>query len=121
MASTALSGKRVLIVEDELLVAMLIEDILIEQGCLISGPVATLTNALHAAQGAVDIAVLDVNLAGIRSYPVAELLSCRGIPFLFLTGYGDRAIPPERPTWRACAKPFEPDGLIAELETLLAR
>lgn len=104
---TILTGKRVLIVEDEMLVAMLIEDFLTELGCSTIGPCGSVASALAAAETeAFDMAVLDVNLAGEKVYPVAEFLMERHIPFLFLSGYGDEAIPRGRTGWRVCAKPF---------------
>jgi CheY-like chemotaxis protein len=116
-----LVGKRVLVVEDESLVAMLIEGLLQECECIIVGPCSTLEKALETARSETfDLAVLDVNLRGQRVYPVAELLSERRIPFLFLSGYGDEAIPPDRAEWKVCAKPFKGDDLMKMLsETLM--
>lgn len=115
-----LAGKRVLIVEDELLVALLIEDILIEFGCNTFGPCGTLEKALAAASSeTLDLAVLDINLAGERAYPVAEALERRNIPFLFVSGYGDEAIPEGHETWKVCAKPFKTKDLTRMLEAAL--
>lgn len=109
MTYPGLAGKRVLIVEDELLVAMLVEDMLADVGCVVVGPFARLPAALAAARVEnVDVALLDVNIAGEMVFPVAHALEERGIPFLFVTGYGQAALPPDRPHWRACAKPFQP-------------
>ena len=117
-----LVGKRVLVVEDESLVAMLIEGLLEECECSIVGPCSTFEKALEAARTETfDLAVLDVNLRGKMVYPVAELLSERHIPFLFLSGYGDDAIPPGRDAWRVCAKPFKGNDLVKMMsEALLA-
>ena len=80
---------RVLIVEDEMLVAMNIEDMLLDLGHEVAGLASRLEPALALArEGAFDIAMLDVNLAGQPSFPVADVLAARGIPFLFATGYG---------------------------------
>lgn len=107
-----LAGKRVLVVEDELLVAMLVEDILADAGCIVVGPFARVPEALAAARTAlVDVALLDVNVAGETVFPVAHVLEGRGVPFLFVTGYGQAALPRDRPRWEACAKPFHPDQL----------
>jgi CheY-like chemotaxis protein len=115
-----LIGKRVLIVEDEYLVAMLIEDVLEECGCSVLGPFGTVDAALEAARTETfDLAVLDVNLRGIKVYPVAELLAERHIPFLFLSGYGDEAVPLGRSTWKVCAKPFKTKDLIEKLHRAL--
>lgn len=114
--TSALAGLRVMVVEDELLIAMLIEDTLGDQDCIIVGPFTTVPEALQAARSLpIDLAVLDVNLRGEKVYPVADALQGRGIPFLLLSGYGDDAIPPDRPGWQACSKPFESEDLIARL------
>ncbi len=111
-----LVGRRVLVVEDELLVALLLEDMLAEAGCVVVGPFARVRDALAAARAeAVDVALLDVNVAGERVFPVAHALEERGVPFLFLTGYGEAALPRDRPDWEACSKPFYPKQLTDEL------
>ncbi len=121
MSPTALAGKRVLVCEDELLVSMLIEDLLKERGCIIVGPFATVSSARDAAREAeIDIAVLDVNLRGSTIYPVAEILAQRDVPLLILSGYGKEAVPPDRPKWRACSKPFNTAELVSILCELLA-
>ena len=112
MTHPELAGKRVLVVEDEMLVSLLVEDMLADAGCVVVGPFARLPAALAAARvEAVDVALLDVNVAGEMVFPVAYALEERGIPFLFVTGYGQAALPPNRPRWRACAKPFQPQHL----------
>ncbi len=112
MTHPELVGKRVLVVEDELLVAMLVEDMLADAGCIVVGPFARVTTALAAARmAAVDVALLDVNVAGEMVFPVAYVLEERGIPFLFVTGYGQAALPSNRPHWKACAKPFQAQHL----------
>lgn len=122
MRASALSGLRVLLVEDELLVAMLVEDLLADEGCIVVGPFSRLRDALAAARTeALDLAVLDVNVAGEKAYPVAEVLTERRIPFLFVSGYGEGAIPADRPRWRACPKPFRSGELVAMLREQLGR
>ncbi len=122
MIESALCGQRVLVVEDDLLVSMLIEDILGDHGCAVVGPFATLAHGLQAARSAaLDLAVLDVNLRGERVYPVAEVLAQRRIPFLLVSGYGDDAVPAGHPDWRAITKPFHADGLVKALTARLAR
>ena len=80
---------RILIVEDEILVAMLLEDIVTDLGHEPVGPMMRLQPALAAAEGMdFDFAILDVNLAGQQSFPVADRLMRRGIPFIFASGYG---------------------------------
>jgi CheY-like chemotaxis protein len=85
-----LDGKRVLIVEDEPIVAMVAEDILLDLGAEIVGPAAHLDDALRLASvEEVHLAILDVNLNGRMSWPVAEKLRARSVPYVFATGYGD--------------------------------
>jgi DNA-binding NtrC family response regulator len=122
MTRPGLAGCRVLVVEDELLVSMLVEDMLIEEGCIVIGPFARVKDALAAVRIEVlDVALLDVNVAGERVFPVAEALEQRGVPFLFVTGYGDSALPAGRPDWVACAKPFHAAKLTELLVAQLAR
>lgn len=85
-----LKGKRILVVEDEALIAVMVEDMLTEMGCSVVGPAATIEQALTLARAAdVDGAVLDVNVRGERIDPVADELAARGVPMLFATGYGE--------------------------------
>jgi CheY-like chemotaxis protein len=115
-----LTDKRVLVVEDELLVSMVIEDILAEEGCQIVGPFTNLADALAAAgRGGFDLALLDVNLRGEKVYAVAEILAEQSVPFVFLTGYGKDAIPGGHPEWRACPKPFTAAELTRALSGML--
>jgi CheY-like chemotaxis protein len=106
--TNALTGRRVLIVEDESLVAMLLETILEDMGCQPVGPAANIDDGLALASGeeALDAALLDVNVGGRQVFPVAEALRARGVPFIFSTGYGEGGLPDE---WRGQAtlqKPF---------------
>lgn len=115
-----LQDKRVLLVEDESIVLMFIEDLLIELGAVEVVTAMRLAEAkLVAGAAEVDVAVLDVNLAGEPSYPVAEILRGRGVPFLFASGYGPMG---HSDGWRATptvAKPIEVDKLVAAFERLL--
>jgi DNA-binding NarL/FixJ family response regulator len=80
---------RVLVVEDEPVVAMCLEDILDALGCVPIGPASRLSEGLALAENeALDAAILDINLAGERSTPIAEALRARGVPFAFASGYG---------------------------------
>ena len=109
-----LNGLRVLVVEDSLLVAETIAETLASFGCEVVGPVARLGRALPVArEEPLDGAVLDVNLAGELSFPLAEILKARGIPFIFLTGYGD--VPNMPAAFRhfpMVAKPFDSGALV---------
>ena len=99
--------QRVLIVEDEMLVAMLVEDILGELGFEVAGTCTHLDDALKlAASEAVDFVILDVNLDGKRSFPVADILRARKIPFIFATGYGSKVLEAEYANVPTLAKPF---------------
>ena len=103
-----------------MLVALLIEDLLVEFGCSTLGPCGSVANAMDVARTETfDLALLDVNLDGEKVYPVAEYLTERQIPFLFLSGYGEDAIPPGRPNWKVCAKPFKPSDLAQMLSSIL--
>jgi CheY-like chemotaxis protein len=102
-----LTGLRVLIVEDETLVAMMVEDYLNDLGCCVTGAAARLDDALCKAQTLpIDLAVLDVNLGGQLSYPVAEVLRSRGVPFVFATGYSTAALPESLRGVPVVTKPF---------------
>lgn len=91
--SAALNGLRVLVVEDEAAIAMLLEDMLLDFGCEVVGPVGRLAPAIKAAADETfGIAILDVNLAGEPIYAVAEVIAERGLPFVFSTGYGAAGI-----------------------------
>lgn len=104
-----LTGARVLVLEDETLVSMMVEDMLIDLGCEVVGPFAKLEQALafiDGGDGKLDAALLDVNLGGERSFPMAEALAGKGVPFVFTTGYDESGLPEVwrgRPTLR---KPF---------------
>jgi len=86
----SLSGRRILVVEDEMMVLMVTEDMLGDLGCESVAAAANVDQALALieAQG-FDAAMLDVNLNGSKSYPVADALAARGVPFAFSTGYSD--------------------------------
>jgi CheY-like chemotaxis protein len=88
-----LQDLRILVVEDEMMVAMLMEDLLELFGCKFVGPAASIPQALLLiSTEAIDGAMLDVNLAGHSIYPVADELARRGIPFIFVTGYGNQEL-----------------------------
>lgn len=103
---------RVLVVEDEMLPAMLMEDLLTDLGCDVVGPVARVADGLKlAGSERLDGAILDINVAGTEVFPVARELAERSIPFIFLSGYAADTLPQmwrSRPTLR---KPFRPQDL----------
>lgn len=102
------SGLRILLVEDEMLIAMMLEDMLTELGHEVVGPVARVSKAIEMARhGALDAAILDVNINGEEVYPVADELDARGIPFLFATGYDGTGLRERYCKWPALKKPFQ--------------
>lgn len=111
-----LEGMRVLLVEDECLVAMAIEDMLSELGCTVAAQASTLPEAMEKARaGGFEVALLDVSLSGKQVFPVAELLSEQGIPFAFASGYGPAALPDGFRDRPVVPKPFQLDDLSAAL------
>jgi CheY-like chemotaxis protein len=116
------SRKRVLVVEDDVMIRMLIEDMLGDLGYEVAAQAAKLEDAMTAATNiAVDVAILDLNLNGKSTGPVAEALAARGTPFVFATGYGEHGLPEafrDRPLLK---KPFQIDGLRRLLDAAFAR
>lgn len=90
MSTPGLEGRKVFVVEDESLVAMLLETMLEDMGCTVFGTAARVEDALEmiACDARPDVALLDVNVAGQTVYPVAEALDRKGVPLVFSTGYG---------------------------------
>jgi DNA-binding response OmpR family regulator len=114
---------RVLVVEDEALVAFELEDIINEGGFDVVGPANALDSALAAAEREpIDAAVLDINLRGELSFPVAYALRDRRIPFFFLTGYvGEIMVPSDLQEVKVLSKPYQAQRVIATLRRLLPR
>ncbi len=110
--------RRILIVEDEVLVSILIEDALADLGIEVAGVAGTLEEALaHAETGDFDCAILDVHIQGKEVFPVAEALAARGVPFVFATGYGQDGVPEKYRERPVLQKPF----MGPELERALAK
>jgi CheY-like chemotaxis protein len=104
--------RRVLVVEDEVIVGMLLEDMLGELGCEVAAISTHLEQALQLARTLdIDLAILDVNLRGTQSFPVADVLSVRSVPFLFATGYGAQILKPPYSGTPTLQKPFQLDDL----------
>lgn len=117
-----LVGLRVLVVEDEGSVALLIEGMLEDLGCNVVASVATLRRALIAARTeALDFAVLDVNLDGELVFPVAEILKGRQLPFIFSTGYGRVGVPEGFRDCEVLNKPYAIEDLKTKLFSMLSR
>jgi DNA-binding response OmpR family regulator len=115
------TGLRVLVVEDEMLIAMLLEDILQELGCKIIGPVGQVAKAVPLANmEPLDAAILDVNVAGEEVFPVAFELARRAIPFVFVSGYGTDRLPKEWCDRPILQKPFRSEELEHSLSMAFA-
>jgi CheY-like chemotaxis protein len=113
---------RVLLVEDEAIIALLMEDMLDEFGCDVVATAGRLDEAIAAARtGCFDLAFLDVNLAGVPVYPVAAVLEARAIPFAFVTGYGTAGINTPHAEAPILQKPFQSGELAAILGRLRSR
>ena len=117
MASSALRDRRILIVEDEYLVAMSLAEALRDAGSIVLGPVPSVDEAVKTieAEPHIDGAVLDVNLGGRLAFPVADLLIARKIPFVFTSGYEDNLLRDRYSQVKNCAKPY----LFAAMEEAL--
>lgn len=112
----SLQGVRVLVVEDESIVAMMMEMFLEELGCEVVQVASRLADASEIAKVVtIDVATLDINLAGQLSYPVAAILRARAIPFVFATGYGLGDLPAEMQAVPVLAKPFTQEQLASVL------
>ena len=98
---------RILIVEDEIIVALFLEDLLAEFGYDVAGVTGDLDVAMARAQD-YDAAVLDVHLNGRSVFDFADVLAARGTPFVFATGYGERGIPERHRGRPVLQKPFQP-------------
>lgn len=120
-ATPSLDGLRILLVEDNFLVAEVVRDMLEANGCVVVGPVARLDDGLRlGGQETLDAAVLDVNLNGDRSFPIASILRDRGVPYLFLTGYNDSSamVPTELRPARHLSKPVLERHLVTALSEI---
>jgi CheY-like chemotaxis protein len=114
-------GKRVLIVEDEAMIRMLLGDMLGDLGYTVAAEAGRLEEALKMATGVdFDFAILDLNLNGQAILPVADALVARGLPFVFATGYGERGLPEAYRDRPMLQKPFQSDALGRVLASLAA-
>jgi CheY-like chemotaxis protein len=110
-------GARILLVEDDAMICLLLEDMLLELGCEIIGPACDITRAAALARhhSGIDAAILDVNLAGQLVFPVADILAERGVPFVFATGMGAEGLPPVWQGHQTVQKPMTMAQLAAAL------
>lgn len=114
-------GRRVLVVEDEPLVAMDVEECLAAARCIVVGPAPSVARALALVAGErLDAALLDANLAGNPIDTVAEALTLRGVPFAFVTGYGREALPACYGVVPVLTKPVASDQIVAMVADLVA-
>ncbi len=119
IATGCLAGLRVLVVEDDTLIAVNIEEVLQDLGCVVIGPVGRLDAAMRMADHeALDAAILDINVRGGHIYPVAERLRSRGILFALASGYGDWALPQAFRDQARLTKPFTARELAAQVLAL---
>jgi DNA-binding response OmpR family regulator len=112
---------RILVVEDEAMIALLVEDMVLDFGSEVVGPAAKMDEALRlASQADLDAAILDVNVGGEVVFPVADLLRGRGVPIIFATGYGAGGLPSRFENVSTLTKPFSYEALAEALRTVLA-
>jgi CheY-like chemotaxis protein len=108
MASSPLRDRRILVVEDEYLIAMSLQDALENAGSVVVGPVPSVNKAIKTIEldPHIDAAVVDVNLGGVLAYPVADMLIARKIPFVFTSGYEDNVLRNRYAQVKNCPKPY---------------
>ncbi len=110
-----------MVVEDEILIAMMVEAALNDVGCDVVGPFARLGDAMMAARSEpVDAALLDINLDGDMVFPAADILVERGVPFLLATGYGRGILPDYAKHWPVLDKPYRIADVLGQLTRLVA-
>lgn len=117
---SSFAGRRILVVEDEPIIAMALEDMLLDLGCEVVGPASTLTEAQALAETAdIDAALLDININTGRSYVIADELRRRAVPFAFATGYGEEGIENGGGDAPVLQKPYRQEQVDAVLRHLL--
>ena len=117
----ATAKRRVLVVEDEMLILLMTEGMLADLGCESLTSAATVENALALINAQVfDVAILDMNLSGNKTYPVADALAARRVPFLFATGYSGRDVTDDYRDRPVLKKPFREQELVGILTRLLS-
>lgn len=116
-----LGRRRVLVVEDELMIRTLLEDMLDDLGYAVAAAVGRIDEAMAVARKAeLDLAILDINLNGAAVYPVADVLAARGVPFVFSTGYGESTLLEPYRDYPMLQKPFQLDRLDKTLADIVA-
>jgi len=121
MIATSLVNRRIFVVEDEMLIAIQLEEILESLGCVVVGPVSKLEVAVRmAGEEQIDAAILDITIRGGQVFPAAEVLLGRDIPFVFASGYSDWALPDPFRGKPQLQKPFSPEDLAKALREISA-
>lgn len=123
MVSGSLTDRRILVVEDEYILARQLVRALTQEGAVVLGPVPDVARALAMigeGQGKIDVAILDVNLVGEKVYPVADALLGQGVPFLFASGYDADEVNPRFAMIGHLVKPLMMKSLVAALVAILA-
>jgi CheY-like chemotaxis protein len=120
--NNSVAGKRVLVVEDEPMIRMLVEDMLADLGHTVAGQAGAIDEAVTLAKQAdFDVALLDVNLNNQPITPVVEVLVARGVPFVFASGYGQRGVPEAYRASPTLQKPFQADALAQAIDAATAK
>lgn len=116
-----LKNRKILVVEDEYLIADDLAGLLKEAGAEVIGPAASLPQAIRLAgdTDTIDAAALDINLRGVEVFPLADELVGRGVPMLFLTGYGTNHIPERFANICRCEKPMEIGNVVQQLSKMV--
>ena len=120
MSKRELSNREVLVVEDEMMIAMLREDMLDELGCKLVGQAASVPRALELiGNESIEVAILDLNLDGKDTYAIADALQRKNVPFIFATGYGSAGLRQEYGNRPVLQKPFQQKDLEMALTEAL--
>jgi len=115
-----LAGKRVFVVEDETVIALVLVELIEEMGGVVTATAEAIEDAVYlAAHAAFDIAILDLNLQGERVDRVAKRIEARGLPMIFATGYGPEGVPDAFRKWPVVGKPYSNAELVAALQAAL--
>lgn len=118
----AAAPKRIFVVEDDLMIRMLLEGMITDLGHVLAAEAGKMDEALALAEKVdFDLAILDVNLNGQSITPVAEILTTRGLPFLFATGYGRSGVPEAYRSKLTLQKPFQTEALAQAIDAALPR
>ena len=122
MVGEAQHARRVLIIEDEMLIALMLQDMVSNVGFAVEGIATSLPAGIDLARTAdAHLAILDINLNGEEAYPIADILRARGVRLIFSTGYGADSLKPEYAFIPKLVKPYEQANLAAAIQAAFAR